>query len=171
MAIDKLTIRIDTPSDALPPGRGFYQIEEDVLFVPIGRQPQSKSAFFSFLESDTVRMDFDKTGRLLFLEITRPRGSWTVMADPIPPGHVPYADIRWLDFREHIPKPQILTNPERKLACVQFADRPGSSTSSLAESVILEVDDAHTAIRLWITEIVDDLAGKLIAAFRHQSHQ
>jgi hypothetical protein len=167
MAIDKLTIRIDTPSDTLPIGRGFYQIEEDTLFVPIGVLPNSRHAFFSFLESGSVRLDVDKSGSLLFMEISKSRRLWEVVAEPIPPAHAPYADIRWLDFRENFPEPRLITNPGRNLVCVEFSDRPALSAYSLAESVKLEIDDSHAAVRIWVTEIVDDLAGRLIAAVRH----
>jgi hypothetical protein len=171
MTLDRLTIRIDAPSDSLPPGRGFYQLEEDILFVPIGRPPRTKTAFFSFLESEIARLDIDTTGRLLFAEISRSRRLWEVIPDLKAPAGAPYADVRWLDFREQFVEPRILTNQKRDVVCIQFADRPDAKALRLADSVILESDADNVAVRLWVTEIVDDLAGRNIAALRHPDHQ
>jgi hypothetical protein len=100
MALTRLRARIETPTRTVAPGRGFYQLEEDVLSVQLGPFAGQRQCFSS-LESDLVRLDMDRWGRLIGLEVFTPRRQWPV-TDPEPPRIAEPADIRWLDFRESI---------------------------------------------------------------------
>jgi hypothetical protein len=162
-----LKVVINAPTRTAQPGRGFYQLEEDSLYVPLGGYDANRR-FFSFIESPTVRLDFDKTGELLFIEVSLPRKNWRVDDSLTPPKHAAAVDLSWLDFRAQIDDPAILTNKQRSSVCVKFTDEFPSSAYHLAESVIAEVTAKSHVCRIWVTEIVDDVAGREISAFRQR---
>ena len=163
--LEAIALKIDTPTGQIVPGRGFYQLEEDALYIPVGEHSANRR-FFSYLESEQVRFDIDKFGRLMLIEVDLPRRRWTVDNQLKAPSIASPADIRWLDFRARIPGPQLLTNQRRTLLMLQFA--PGHSWRwySLAESVLVQADRDHRLTAVIVTDIEDDLAGQQIAAFR-----
>jgi len=158
-------LRITTPTRATEPGRGFYQLEEDALYVQIGSfSPDRK--YFSYLESETVRLDFDRSGRLMFIEVSTSRRTWLVEKHLSPPETVESADIYWLDFRSTIGAPTISTNPGRTLLNLTFQKIEQSRSYHLADAVVVDISNDNRLSRIWITDIIDDLAGTEIAAFR-----
>ena len=162
-----LKLRISPPTGDLLPGRGFYQLEEDSLYVQIA--PFSNSyRFFSYLESEHVRFDLDREGRLLFIEVNCPRRHWRVVEDMSCPSHPHEADIRWLNFRCQMTNPELFTNQSRTALILRFAPAAETRTYRLAESVLLETCSDSTLAAVWITDIVDDLAGQCIAAYRRR---
>ena len=162
-----LKLRISPPTGSILPGRGFYQLEEDSLYVQVA--PFSNSyRFFSYLESENVRFDLDREGRLLFVEVSCPRRHWRVVEDMNFPLHPHEADIRWLSFRSQMADPELITNLSRTSLVVRFAPASKSKIYRLAESVLLEVSNDSTLASVWITDIVDDLAGQQIAAYRRR---
>ena len=162
-----LKVVISPPSRKNQPGRGFYQLEEDSLYVPIGGYSTNRR-FFSSIESETVRFDMDKNGELLFIEVSLPRKKWKVDQSLTVPLHATPADIRWLDFRADFDSPPVTTSPDRLIVCVTLSNDKPTETHYLAESVILETVNGKQACRIWITQIVDDAGGREIAAFRKQ---
>jgi hypothetical protein len=165
MAIEKIKVRVLTPTERLLPGRGFYQVDDDTLFVQIGPFKRSRQ-FFSYLESESVRLDIDREGRPIFIEIGLPRRHWQVLPDfEIPPA-AETADIRFTDFRKTISVPTLLAPPDRRSLLIRF-DRPGRSRCyRLADSVIAQVSDDGGLMAVWVMDIVDDFAGQQLAAFR-----
>ena len=162
-----LKLRISPPIGDLLPGRGFYQLEEDSLYVQIA--PFSNSyRFFSYLESEHVRFDLDREGRLLFVEVNCPRRHWRVVEDMSCPLHPQEADIRWLRFRSQMANTELFTNQSRTALVVRFAPADETRTYRLTESVLLEIGRDSTLAAVWITDIVDDLAGQCIAAYRRK---
>jgi len=168
MTIDALKLRIDTPTGETFPGRGFYQLEEDSLYVQVG--PFSRMhRFFSYLESDHVRLDLDKEGRLLFIEVDCPRHCWGVDTRVKPPNQAIPADIRWLDFRKHMSDPELLTNKRRTFLLLRFQSQFSVRNYLLARSVAIDVTDKSELAAIWVSDIVDDVAGLGIADFRKNS--
>lgn len=168
MTVSQLKLIISTPTGPIAPGRGFYQLEEDALYVQVGPFSQSHK-FFSYLESDNVSLSFDKTGHMTFIEANLPRRRWKVTNElniPISPA---LADIRWFDFRDSMVEPEILTNPEQTAICISFSDNKTERSCYLGERVIIGLDRNETAVSIWIDEIIDDLAGQEISAFRKAS--
>jgi hypothetical protein len=158
-------LRIIPPTGPLLPGRGFYQLEESSLYVQIGPF-LANNPFFSYLESEQVRFDIDKSGRLLFVEIDAGRQSWKVDPKLTPPSFSRHADIRWLDFRSEIPDPVIRANQDRTSLHLQFPDAIPHDSFEIADSVILEVTEDQHLAGLFVTDVIDDLAGQEIARFR-----
>jgi len=162
-----LKLRISPPTGSILPGRGFYQLEEDSLYVQIA--PFSSSyRFFSYLESEHVRFDLDREGRLLFVEVSCPRRQWRVIEDINCPSHPQEANVRWLNFRSQMTDPELITDRSRTALVVRFAPAAATKTYRVAESVLLEVSNDSTLAAVWITDIVDDLAGQHIAAYRRK---
>ncbi|MFZ1683453.1 MAG: hypothetical protein WAU88_04900 [Candidatus Zixiibacteriota bacterium] len=157
-------LRISPPTGPMPPGRGFYQLEESALYVPIGLA--DSSPFFSYLESDRIRFDINQKGELLFIEIDAARHTWKVKEDIAPPPDPEQADVRWLDFRAAIADPLLLSNRTRTSLYLRFLDSTPSRTLQIAESVLIQVNDESRLCGVYIAEIVDDLAGHEIALFR-----
>ncbi len=165
MTIAAAQIRITTPTEPIVPGRGFYQLEEDVLYVQIGLFGSSRR-FYSWLESPTVRLELDREGRLIFIEVDKPRRQWPVVDELESPNRAEIADIRWLDFRRQISEPDLHTNCQRTTLRIGFSDRPASDAYYLAQEVILEVDEHQRPTAIWVARIDDDLAGQEIGAWR-----
>lgn len=147
------------------PGRGFYQLEEDALYVQIGLFDPCYR-FFSYLESETVRLELDRQARLIFIEVTRPRRHWEVSEDMQFPVVAEIADLRWLDFRENIQEPRLATDSSRTLLHLQFCTDLPTRNFYLTPNVIAQVDSADRLAAIWIDNIEDDLAGREIASFR-----
>lgn len=168
MAAATLKIVVSPPTRPNQPGRGFYQLEEDSLYIPIGGYSTNRR-FFSSIESEVVRLDMDKTGELLFIEISLPRKKWKIEKSLTLPLHATQADIRWLDFRADIENPPIMTTPDRSIVCVNFNGDTPTESYYLAESVIAETVNKKQVCRIWVSDIIDDAGGREIAAFR-KSH-
>jgi len=165
MTGDSISLSISTPSEPIAPGRGFYQLEEESLFVQVG-QFVAQRRFFSYLDSDGIRLDFDRLGRLIFIEIDVSRRLWPVDPDLDPPEIIEPADIRWLHFREAVPIPKLATNQRRTLVKLAFRPVEEPLNYYLAQSVIAQADCNSRLAALWITNITDDIAGQEIGAFR-----
>ena len=165
MTVEQLKVAIRTPIDRIPVGRGFYQLEEDALYVQIAPW-DSDHRFFSFIESDTVRLDVDKHGSLLFIEVSEARRHWTEMESLVIPKAVAPADIRWADFRETIAQPQLLSDHTREHLQIKYSDLPPALADEIAGSVLVQVTRENIVTSVWVTDIIDDLAGQEIAWFR-----
>lgn len=161
-------LRIITPAEPIVLGRGFYQLEEESLYVQIGNF-DIEHRFFSWLESDTVRLELDRFGRLIFIEVDSPRRNWIVDCTVTAPDVVESAAIRWIDFRADLPDPKIITNSLRTSMSLQFGANQPERFFYAADSVIIGVSADNRLVSIWIDAISDDLAGAEIAAFRRST--
>jgi hypothetical protein len=141
-----LQLLVATPLQPIPRGLGFYQIEEQSLFVQLGGIFDTQR-FYSYIDSPISRFDIDRRGRLLFFEINAPKQRWQVTDRPLIPQIVEPADIRWLDFRRKIQRPELLTNRTNSVLKLQFSE-----------------ELPH--YNYYLSAIVNDSAGRKIAAFR-----
>lgn len=165
MANDGIRLRIAAPTDLFLQGRGFYQVEEDSLYVQL--QPaETNSRVFSYLESDHLRIDLDQAGRILFIELNVGRHTWAVDENLSLPSSLGYADIRCLEFRKRIELPALASNAERTTLSIIFDPAPVDRSYRIADSVILQTSAGNLFNRIIVTDIVDDLAGREIGAFR-----
>lgn len=165
MTVDGIRLRIAAPTDLFLQGRGFYQVEEDSLYVQL--QPsETNSRVFSYLESDNLRIDIDQAGRILFIELNDGRHTWTIDESLSVPSSLGYADIRCLEFRFCIPPPILATNNARSVVALTFGSAAVDRSYRIADSVILQTSAGNFLNRIIVTDIVDDLAGREIAAFR-----
>ena len=167
---DPLAVRIITPAPESVPGRGFYQLEESALYIPVGAQDRTRH-YFSSLESENVRLDIDREGRLMFIEVSAARSVWSLTDKLALPVWAEPADVRFLGFRTSLPEPRLLTDRQRQRLQICFSPAPVAHAVSIAESVILSVDDRHLVVSILIADIVDDLAGREIAQFRKSQRE
>lgn len=166
MPADSIRFRISTPTGPIPPGRGFYQLEEDALYVQVGLY-SARRQFFSYVEGEQIRFDLDKEGRLIFFELAVARRQWPVAGDGLlPPSVVEPADIRWLDFRSYTVDPEILASADRTTLRLAFSNNPAERNYYLADEVVVSVDAQDRLVHLWVGHIIDDIAGQEIGAFR-----
>lgn len=149
------------------PGRGFYQLEEDALYVPIGPFGVDRH-FFSFLESPSTRLEFDRSGRLIFIEIRTPRRQWPTEPAFDEPERVETADVRWLEFREQFEPPQLVADDDKNRLVLRFGERDVDRCYYVADGVVAGIDRENCLAALWVSGISDDLAGREIAEFRNQ---
>jgi len=163
--IQSARLRISTPTEPISPGRGFYQLEEDALYIQIGLFDPDRR-FFSYLESASVGLEFDRSARLIFIEVNQPRRFWEVEDSLAMPVAAEVKDIRWLDFRETIAEPQLTCNSLRTLLRLRFHNGRPWRNYYLADHVIMQVDEQDRLSAIWTDEIEDDLAGREIASFR-----
>jgi len=165
MAVESIKVRVLTPTEHHLPGRGFYQVDDDALFVQIGPFRHSRQ-FFSYLESDTVRIDIDRRGRPIFIEVNVPRRHWQRLPSFQMPPAVEAADLRFVDFRTAVRQPTLLTSPDLSSLLIRFDRSNRSRCFFVADSVIAQVSDEGELMAFWVMDIIDDFAGQQLAAFR-----
>jgi len=163
--LSEISLKINSPTGETLPGRGFYQLEEDALYVPVGEHDPSRR-FFSYLESKRVRFDIDRSGSLMLIEIDFARRHWAVDNSLAALSIAEPADIRWLDFRCQMPDPELITDPQHSLLLMRFVPNQTWQWYSLADNVLVQTDSDGHLTALMVTAIDDDLAGRQIAAFR-----
>ncbi len=165
MPITAPKIRIASPAGLTPLGRGFYQLEEEILYLPV-EYPDGRAKFFSYIESETISLQFDRDGRLIFVELTLPRRHWIVHPEVSFPRNAEPADIRFLDFRENMNNPIVSCDQYRQNIRIEFSSLVPASTFYLAKNLIGQVSADDYLIAIWATDFVEDLAGREIASWR-----
>ena len=163
-------LHITTPAATQPRGRGFYQLEEEELYLPV-EYPGERGHFYSYIESNSVCLQFDHNGRLIFIEITIPRRRWEVKENLVPPESAEWADIRFLDFRDTIPDPVINCDRERQTVLLRFSQDSSTDNYYLAENIIAQISAGNNLIAVWAFDIRNDLAGREIAGWRKRIHR
>jgi hypothetical protein len=166
MAVSSLKVEVSTPVERISRGRGFYQLEEDELYLPIIHSPEKRERFFSYLDSENVSLHLDRSGRLIFIELFLPRRRWPVKENLVPPEKADPADIRFLDFRENFPNPTVFSDIDRGRLMICLRRKSAKFNYFLAENIIAQVDSDRRLTAIWVSDIIDDLAGQEISAWR-----
>jgi hypothetical protein len=166
MAIKTLKVKVTTPVEKIPFGRGFYQLEEEALYLPLIHSTGFKARFYSYLDSEFVSFYLDRDGRLIFIEITLPRRRWKVKENLVAPDLSRPADIRFLDFRDSFENPAIFCDLCRQNLMIRLKRFPAISNFRLAENLIAQVGSDNRLTAVWVSDIIDDLAGREISAWR-----
>ncbi len=169
MAITAPKIKVVTPTAGIPLSRGFYQLEEDELYLPL-EYPGEKARFFSYLDSGQVCLHLDREGRLIFVEVTTPRRQWKERDHFVFPEIAAPADIRFLDFRDSLVPPSVYCDHRRNRILIRFMRGSAEHNYHLGQNLIGQVDKQDRLIALWAGDIIDDLAGREIAAWRKTVH-
>ena len=170
MALDKIRVQIFNPSASLRCGHGFYQVEEDSLFVQLGQFSQS-NRFFSYLESKDILLHINKYGQLIFVELNMPKRQWKTDPGFSLPITFTETDLLFVDFRKKIKAPSITSNKNKTLIKLHFEtdnkiDNSSDSSYLLSENVIAQVSKEQTLSSIFITGITDDFAGRELKKFR-----
>ena len=170
MSSPYIQLKINTPIGPTKSGRGFYQLDEESLFVQIGLFTEQKH-FFNYLESKTVLFDLDRTGQLIFIEVFKAKRHWVVDESITSPRGAEIADIRWLNFREQIPESVIKTNKLHDTIKIEFVANNTPLYFILAESIIIETDLSHRLTAVWVTSFDEDAGGQHIQQFRRKQRR
>ncbi len=165
MSTEQLKLKIEPSTREILPGRGFYQIDEDTLYVQIA-QFDLEHRYFSQIKSEVVRLDLDRHGRLLFVEVSKPRTEWPAQKNMPKHGKLTSAEVKWLDFRTEINDPEIITNKDASEICLVFADKRDKKTIQLADSVVISISAENCLNRIWVSDIEDDNGGHKMAKYR-----
>ena len=169
MPIKAPKIRVNAPAGKNPYGRGFYQLEEEELYLAV-EYPNERPRFFSYLESNSLSFHFDRRGRLIFIELLLPRRRWKVKNELILPEKAQKADMRFLDFRNQFVEPSIFCDRTRENLMFRFGPGPAAHNYYLAENLIAQVSPSGRLVTLWVSDIVDDIAGREIFTWRKRVH-
>ncbi|MCP4705112.1 MAG: hypothetical protein GY865_10920, partial [candidate division Zixibacteria bacterium] len=173
MSITTPEIQTRTPASQkgkIPSGRGFYQLEEESLYLPV-EYPSNQKRFYSYLDSDTVSLHFDRAGRLIFIEVNIPRRRWNIKNDFVPPEIADSDEARFLDFRKSLIDPKVFCDKGKKHLLILFDNQPAKHNIYLAKNLIAQVTSSGFLTAIWVTDIIDDMAGQKIASWRHLIHK
>jgi hypothetical protein len=162
-----IAVAVKTPVAFPPASRGFYQVEEEVLYVPV----YPAGEFFSYLDSSQLQIDIDRIGRLLFVHVLVPRRRWHIDRNLRIPTGAAEADIRFLDFRSKLPKAGLLTNADRSVLRVRFQTVRAATHYRLADRLMVDLAPDNTLASIWVAAIDDDRAARVMAAWRAQAHE
>lgn len=142
----------------------FYQAEEEALGVPLLYESQ-RARFHSALDSESLSLQCDKAGRLIYIQVRKPRRLWIgehgISAVPSPP-----IDLRFLDFRCRIPEPEFFCDATKESLLIKFGDVHSADSFQVGDNVYAYVADDLTLRGLYIDLINEDRAGKKLAAWR-----
>ncbi len=158
--LDRITIDMSTPARHTCVSRGFYQAEEDLLYVPIF----PAEAFYSYLDSEQLTLDIDNRGRLLLLQVLVPRRQWATTT-AFPPADARPADISFRDFRSQLPSAEFSVNSDNALH-IAFAGGVETKPYQLTENLLVEVNGDNTLCGFWVLDIVDDRGAQRMARWR-----
>ncbi len=165
MPLNRIKLRISAPTKLNRLSRGFYQIEEEKLYVQIGQFAKT-GQYFSYLESKNCRLEIDRHGYLIFIVITTPRRNWNIMNNLDIPSPASERDVKFIPFRKTIKPPQIQTTPDQKDLKICFFESTETICLKLNDYIMIEVNSSDELAAIWIINILDDLAGKKLASFR-----
>jgi hypothetical protein len=163
-ARDVIKVVVKSPAPKHPHSRGFYQVEENILYVPL--YPGGR--FYSYLDSPQAIFDVDNRGRVLFFQILTPRNRWIIQNGIKPPTGLNQADIRFLDFRATLPEMRVETSSNQSWLRFVFSEDGKTLSYSVAEDLIFEITSDSTLAAIWLTAIEADRAARAMAAWRKQ---
>ena len=166
-------IQIRTPAGKMektPSGRGFYQLEEESLYLPV-EYPGAQKRFYSYLDSKTVSFHLDRAGRLIFIEVDIPRRRWDIKENFIPPEIAKPAEVRFLDFRKMLVEPKVFCDNNRDNLLILFDNQPAEQNIYLAENLIAQMTSSGFLTAIWAFDFTDDMAGREIASWRRSIHK
>lgn len=156
-------IRVQTaPLENSIPCRAFYDQMEEALSVGI----KQAGKFNSYVEAEHFSFDLTKSGKLLNIDVWKPRGEWEVEKNLHPPEEFDRENIVFLDERLKVPPAQYFTNPQQNILHIRFAKGKVHRFVSPANSLIFELSPDDELVGLWITNIEDDYGFKKEAVWR-----
>ncbi|MEZ5358630.1 MAG: hypothetical protein R3F48_07325 [Candidatus Zixiibacteriota bacterium] len=173
-----IQVRIKTPAEIKIFGRGFYQVEEDCLYIPLF----PAGTFYSFVDAEEkgatskssknnrirISLDIDREGRLLFIKVATPRRFWTRDDDMNPPTPIEWADLRVLTFRAQVNAAAIVYAAHKSCIHLRLDDKNIAHTYNIAENIIAGTSLDNYLVSLWISNIEDDRAAQLMAHWRKE---
>jgi uncharacterized protein YuzE len=135
------------------PTKAFYDTIGDTLSAGIKQKGQFKSS----LDATDFSFELGMDGRILDIEIWKPRKEWILERALHPPESVESGNVLVSDPDQPVENPKFLTNEKRDVLYIQFSDERISRSVSPGSAVIFELNDANELVGLWIVEIENDI--------------
>jgi len=160
--VPPVRLKLITPAENHIHSRGFYQEEEESLYVPL--YPGGR--FFSYLDGDNIRLDIDNKGRLLFLSLNIPRRRWIKVPRlrfPAVPGS---ASMKIINFRDRLPRARIYSSLNIQNLHISLFKEPVENTYQLTPSLLIETGTNNNLTGFWIKGVEEDRAALKMAAWR-----
>ncbi len=143
---------------------GFYQAEEEALSNPI-IHAEPRPRFYSALDAEGVSLQCDNKGRLIFVQVRKPRRLW-IGSKGVSSAPSPAADIRFLDFRCRIPEPEYLCDSQKNSLLIKFGEVASSDSFRIGDNVVALIHNKKVLRGLFIDCLHTDRAGKALAKWR-----
>lgn len=143
----------------------FYQEEEESLSVPI-IYDNPRPRFYSALDSESLSLQCDNSGRLIFVQIKKPRRLW-IGSHGISPVPSPPADIRFLDFRCRIPEPEFMSDAKKRQLLIRFMPVHSSSSYQIGDNVFVYMSAEGELTGMYIDLVNSDRAGKKMSQWKN----
>lgn len=168
-------VSLSTPAKIERFSRGFYQLDEAFLYVPL--YPNGK--FYSYLDADiknsenqnnqSLFFDIDRGGNLAFVKLQYPREKWPVREQIGVPDTILTAEVHFRQFREQLKEFEVITNRDRNCLCLIFASEANNASAyRITDNLLIEITENSSISRIWITDIIDDRATRKMAIWRKQ---
>jgi hypothetical protein len=125
---------------------------EDSLSVGIKR----KGKFYSYIEGEYFSFDLGRRGRLLNIDVWKPKKEWRIERNLAPPDDYERQDVIFLDFRLKTEPAAFYSNSDKTILHIRFAEGEIARFVSPANSLIFELSADEELIGLWVTQIEDD---------------
>ncbi len=149
------------PARTLPRAAAFYDQETDTLAVNI----LPFSPYDSFVESEDIRIDTDRFGSPIYIEVARTRKEWEI--DPAL--QVPSSqDDMVLSIRQttrRFPGGTLIADPTKSFAFIRLLARRGVGVYRIADHLLAELADGFL-VGFWIDRIELDFGGRKQARWR-----
>jgi len=135
------------------PTKAFYDTIGDTVSAGIKQKGQFKSS----LDATDFSFELSRDGRILDIEIWKPRKEWLLERALHPPEHVESGNVIVNDSQQVGEDPKFLTNAERDLLYIQFSNERISRSVSPGSAVIFGLNDSDELVGLWLVGIEDDI--------------
>jgi hypothetical protein len=156
-------IRVKTQKlSKLIPCRAFYDNMEESLSVGI----KQTGKFYSYIEGEFFSFDIARGGKLLNIDVWRPKQDWTVEKNLVIPESLDRENVLFLDFRLKTEPAIYRTNSDQTVLHIRFADGKAQRFVSPAESLIFELSENDDLMGLWILNIEEDYGFRKESAWR-----
>jgi hypothetical protein len=135
------------------PCRAFYDSGSDSMSVGV----KQKGKFGACLEGDSFSFDLTKDGKLLNIDVWKPRKEWVIEKAIHPPESFDKQDVTFVGTKLTAEPASYNTNPAKSLLYIRFATERISRFVSPASSLVFELNAKNQLVGLWILHIEDDV--------------
>lgn len=142
--------------------KAFYDNMEESLSVGI----KQAGKFYSYIEGECFSFDIARGGKLLNIDVWKPKLEWAVEKNLLPPEDFTRENVLFLDFRLKVDPASYYTNPDQTILHIRFAKGRVGRFVSLASSLIFELSGKDDLMGLWILNIEEDYGFRKESAWR-----
>ncbi len=118
---------------------------------------KQKGKFGACLEGDAFSFDLTKDGKLLNIDVWKPRKEWAVEKAIHPPENIDREDVAFVGSRLKAEPISYNTDVRRSLLYIRFAAERVARFVSPASPLIFELNAKHQLVGLWILQIEEDI--------------